>query len=62
MSDLIETCPYCGDTRLHFNPAPVWRHGLVAYDEGDLFVCEGCGGNGESKDLIEIEPEEENQS
>jgi hypothetical protein len=44
----VSRCPYCGDTRLRFNPRPTGRH-----DEGDLFHCEGCGGEGESVNLIE---------
>jgi len=43
-------CPTCDDTRLRYNPRPVRQ-----YDEGDLFVCAGCGLNGESVDLIEKE-------
>jgi hypothetical protein len=47
----MSQCPYCGDTRLSFNPRPTRQ-----FDEGDLFHCAGCGGEGESKDLIEPEP------
>ena len=49
----MSQCPYCGDTRLHFNREAIWTHGFIAHDEGDLFYCEGCGGHGESVDLIE---------
>ena len=36
------TCPACGDTRLRYNLHPAGVH-----DEGDLFVCVGCGASGE---------------
>jgi hypothetical protein len=41
-----DTCPACGDTRLHFNPRPTGR-----FDEGDLWSCVGCGAHGESTEL-----------
>jgi DNA-directed RNA polymerase subunit RPC12/RpoP len=44
----MSQCPYCGDTRLSFNPRPTRQ-----FDEGDLFHCNGCGGEGESVDLVE---------
>jgi hypothetical protein len=63
MTALIEACPYCGDShRLSFNRGPVWAHGLIAYDEGDLFSCASCGGHGESSELVEVEQEEDSST
>lgn len=47
----MSKCPYCGDTRLSFNPRSTRQ-----FDEGDLFHCNGCGGEGESVNLIEEVP------
>ena len=43
----MSQCPYCGDTRLSFNPRPTGH-----FDEGELFHCCGCGGEGEGVNLI----------
>lgn len=44
--DGTKKCPHCGDTRLHYNPRPTGR-----YDEGDLWVCQGCEAEGETDEL-----------
>jgi hypothetical protein len=36
----MPSCPYCGDTRLDYS------------GDGDLFVCAGCGAEGESVSLV----------